>query len=327
MKKYHIYGVGAALVDTEYEVADSFLKQHGIDKGVMTLVEEQRQSDLNTALANHDAKQACGGSAANTIIGAASLGSTCFYSCRVADDDLGRFYRADLAAASVDSNNTYVSGATTGKCTVMVTNDAERTMNTFLGTSAELSTDELDEQAIINSEWVYLEGYLVTSDSGRAAAVRCRELAEQHGVKTALTFSDPGMVSFFREGLTEMLGANGVDLLFCNQDEALAWTGCDNVAQALIQLQKLAKQVVITLGDQGALIFDGQATLNIDAVSATAIDSNGAGDSFAAGYLHGISQGANGQQAGDLASKIAAQVVSRFGPRLSTEQYQACLND
>ena len=209
MSIYDIYGIGAALVDTEIEVTDLDLADLEIDKGVMTLVDEERQRELISALSTHlvASKRASGGSAANSIIAASYFGARNFYSCRVASDDNGQFYLDDLSAAGVDYHNRNGSSeGITGKCLVMITADAERTMNTFLGTSEHISEDDIDIEALTQSKYAYIEGYLVTSATGRPAAIRLRELAEENNVKTALSLSDPAIVNYFHEGLTEMIG-------------------------------------------------------------------------------------------------------------------------
>lgn len=258
-KKYHVYGIGNALVDMEFEVHDEFFGKYGIDKGVMTLVDEPRQHRLIAHLDAFAGKKACGGSAANTIIAVSYFGGKSFYSCKVANDELGDFYIRDLQAAGVDSNlgNGSRKDGITGKCLVMVTPDAERTMNTFLGITETFSVDELHQDALINSEYLYIEGYLVTSDTGRHAAIEARRIAEENGVKTALTFSDPAMVKFFRDGLAGMIGKR-VDLLFCNEHEAKTWAGSDSLDEAVAALKKVADTFAITLGGRGALVYDGK---------------------------------------------------------------------
>lgn len=187
MHQYDLYGIGAALLDTEIEVSDSDLQALGVDKGVMTLVDDARQKQLVENLRNHlvTAKQACGGSGANTVIAASYFGLRTFYSCKVAADDNGDFYRADLSAAGVAYPTALqkADGGTTGKSLVLITPDAERSMNTFLGISAQLSVAELDRPALSASRWAYIEGYLVSSPSGRAAAIALREEAARSGVK------------------------------------------------------------------------------------------------------------------------------------------------
>lgn len=326
-KRYHVYGIGAALVDTEIEVRDSDLATMAVDKGVMTLVDEARQTLLLDHLAGHlvHSRRASGGSAANSIIAIAQFGGATFYSCKVASDDNGDFYLRDLQNAGVDCHSgRQREHGITGKCLVMITPDAERTMNTFLGISETLSTDDLAPEAIAASEYVYLEGYLVTSPSGRAAAICAREIAEQHGVKTALSFSDPGIVAHFRDGLREMIGAR-IDLLFCNEHEALSWAQTDNLADAIAALKRIARSFAITRGANGAVVFDGDALHEIAAHKVKAVDTNGAGDMFAGAFLYGVTQGFDFNRAGQLASIAAATVVADYGPRLRAEQQRALL--
>jgi len=325
MKQYHVYGVGNALVDMEFEVEDAFFSQYGIEKGLMTLVDEQRQHELIGHLDAFEGKKASGGSAANTIIAVSYFGGKAFYSCKVSDDELGDFYVHDLKAAGVDSNIGDVrKPGITGKCLVMVTPDAERTMNTFLGITETFSVEELDAEAIAASRYLYMEGYLVSSDSGRHAAIEARKIAEQAGVKTALTFSDPAMVKFFRDGLMEMIG-HRVDLLFCNEAEAKSWAGSDDLEQAVEALKEIADTFAITRGNKGALLFDGKHTIEISPHEVKAVDSNGAGDMFAGAFLYGITHGHSFYEAGNIASLAAARVVSQFGPRLSAEEHREIL--
>lgn len=325
MKKYHVYAIGNALVDMEFHVEDAFLAQMGIDKGVMTLVDQDQQHRLYEALKETHGKRASGGSAANTIIAVSHFGGNSFYSCKVANDDAGDFYVADLQRAGVDTNlHRQRDAGVSGKCIVMVTPDAERTMHTFLGISEQVSDADLHLDAIESAEYAYLEGYLVTSPTGRQAAIRLREKAAAKGVKTALTFSDPNMVNFFRDGLREMLGG-GVDLLFCNQQEALTWANTDDIRNATDALRGVAKQYVVTLGKEGALVFDGAQQHHIPATPVKAIDSNGAGDMFAGAYLYAVTHGFSAQEAGQFAVRAAAKVVTHFGPRLEPAGYQALL--
>jgi sugar/nucleoside kinase (ribokinase family) len=325
--KYDVYAIGNALVDMEYEVDDNFLLHHRIDKGHMTLVDEERQNQLLDALGGVPKKQQCGGSAANSIIALAQFGGKGFYSCKVASDPIGNFYFQDLQDNGVDSNlrtQLHHSGIT-GKCLVMVTPDAERTMNTFLGITSTLSVQEVDPEAIRSSKYVYMEGYLVASETGKEAAIKAREMAESHGVKTALTFSDVNMVKFFKPGLEEMLG-EGVDLLFCNEAEALAYTGADHLMGAREALKKVARSFVITLGENGACIWDGVTFIDIEPYAVSAIDSNGAGDMYAGAFLYAVTHNHNLASAGKLASLAASRVVSQFGPRLKWHETQEIRN-
>lgn len=321
---YHIYGIGNALVDKEFEVSDEFFAEAGIQKGVMTLIDAEQQEQLLQQLLNTHPlkKRACGGSAANTIIGASYFGAKTFYTCNVANDEAGDFYVQDLTNAGVDTNmHGDRDNGVTGKCLVMITPDAERTMNTYLGITSDLHAKHINEDALAQSEYVYIEGYLVTSDTSRAAAIQVRELARRHGVKVAMTFSDPAMVQFFKDGLLEMLG-DGVDLLFCNEQEARLMAGSDNLVDAIAGLKKIAQTFAVTLGSKGAIAFDGKTLHNIAPHQVTAVDSNGAGDMFAGAFLYAITHGYDFATAGRLASAASAQVVSQFGPRLEAHQHE-----
>lgn len=325
MKKYHVYGIGNALVDMEFEVEDDFLQNMSVDKGLMTLVDEDRQHELINHLDAFDGKKASGGSAANTIIAVSYFGGKTFYSCKVASDELGDFYVHDLQAAGVDSNvGDGRKDGITGKCLVLVTPDAERTMNTFLGITETFSVDELHLDALLDSEYLYIEGYLVTSPTGRHAAIEARKIARENGIKTALTFSDPAMVEFFRDGLVEMLG-DGVDLLFCNEHEAMSWADTDDLNQAMESLKSIARTFAITRGSEGAVLFDGKQLIEISPHDIKAVDSNGAGDMFAGAFIYGISHGHSFYEAGNIASLAAAKVVSQFGPRLDSATHKQIL--
>ena len=325
MKKYKAYGIGAALVDTEIKVQDQDLDQMAVEKGMMTLVDQDRQTQLINHLQGHlvKASHASGGSGGNSMIASALFGGPTFMSCKVANDADGDIYLADLQAAGVDHClNGEREPGTTGKCLVLITPDAERSMNTYLGISETLSVDQLDPEAIAASEYVYLEGYLVTSPTGRAAAVKAREIAEAAGVKTALSFSDPGMVEFFREGMEEIVG-DKLDLVFCNQAEALGWGQTDDLDVAIGKLKEVASNFVITLGGEGALTFDGEELTEIPPHRVQAVDSNGAGDMFAGAFLYAITRGEDFPTAGRFASLAAGKIVANYGPRLPAADYPA----
>ena len=331
MKKYQIYGVGAALVDTEVVVTDEFLSTHKIDKGIMTLVDEERQFELLAALDSHHVKRSCGGSACNTIVAASSFGSTGFYSAKVAEDDDGRFFIEDLQATGVDFHNpasnanaraaAINSASITGKCLVMVTDDAERTMNTFLGANLELTSNEIDETSLINSEWLYLEGYLVTDEARTNVAVKTMELAKANQVKTSLSLSDPFVVQVFGDNLRKVIG-NGIDLLFCNSHEARSFTNTHSTEAAAEQLKKYARTFVITRGAGGSLCYDGTNLVKTPGVTVNAVDTNGAGDMYAGAFMYAINAGHSYTLAAKLANEASARVVSQFGPRIAAADYQ-----
>ena len=322
MKKYDVYGIGAALVDTEVEVSDAFLASAQIDKGVMTLVDEARQTELLAALASENTHmlRKCGGSVCNSVVAASSLGASAFFSGKVADDSDGQLYINDLQDAGVDFHSAGQESGITGKCLVMVTDDAERTMNTFLGASEDLSTREIDQAALVDSEWLYVEGYLVTDEARTLATKAAVELAKANGVKIAISLSDPFVVAVFGDALREVIGV-GIDLIFCNKDEVMAFTDTASLEEAAESLKQYTKTFAITDGANGAITFDGGTMNQSKGVDAKAIDTNGAGDMFAGAFLYAITSGRDYAWAADLANDCAARVVAQFGPRLEVQQF------
>ena len=215
MAHHHLYAIGNALVDTEYEVTDTLLERMGVSKRHMTLIDAEQRSALLAHVQGLPARRTGGGSAGNTVVALAQLGGRGFYSCRVADDELGAFYTQDLQAHGVATNlsHTRPAAGQTGSCMVLVTPDAERTMCTFLGATSQLDRQALHPHDIAKSRIYYMEGYLAASPTGLEAAVEGRQLAVQHGVPTALTLSDVSMINFCRAGLEAMAG-DGLDYLF-----------------------------------------------------------------------------------------------------------------
>ena len=316
-KQFQVYGMGNALVDYEIETDRVELIELGIDKGLMTLIDSERQQVLFDAVGRRTYSRACGGSAANTIIGAQTLGANCFYSCKVANDETGLFYRDDLLAHNVCSNLAVeeLPDGLTGKCLVFITPDADRTMNTFLGITSELGFSQVDIEALSNSEYLYIEGYLAGSETALTAAVETMQLAKKMNIKTSFSLSDPNMVKFCRQGLEAIIG-DGVDLLFCNYDEATEFTNTNNLNDAIKILSSQSKILVITLGADGAVIVSESKRIDILGNAVNAVDTNGAGDLFAGSFLCGLTNGLNLKQCGELASFASAQLVTQFGPRL-----------
>ena len=231
----------------------------------------------------------------------------------------------DLRRAGVDTNpHDETLAGDTGKCLVFVTPDADRTMATYLGVTGDLSTDCLVPQAIRDSQVMYMKGYLVTSEIGRATAIEARKIAEQAGVKTAFTLSDPNMVKFFKPGLLEMMG-KGVDLLFANETEALGMTDTEDLNDAVAGFKNLAKEFVITRGAAGALIWNGQTLIEVPGTSVRAVDTVGAGDMYAGAFLYGYTHHWDHAKAGRLAAACAGHLVTEYGPRLDVDSVQDIL--
>jgi fructokinase len=323
-----LYGRGNARGVIEYSLSDEELTELGIDKGLMTLVEQDTLEALFKRLAHKPKNIACGGSAGNTTLTTQAFGARTFYSCKVANDAMGDLFYQGLTQLNVATNLTEHGrdAGTTGRCLVKITPDAERTMCTHLGITQDFSDKELDEAALTHSRYLYIEGYLVASDSARAACITAKKTADTHQVKTAITLSDPNMIQFFKDGLMEMIG-DGVDILFCNEAEAKLFTQTDDLSVATQVLKKSARTFAITLGSQGALIFDGQNEHLVPGETVKVINTVGAGDVFAGAFLYALTQNMSYLDAAQLANQAAGKVVTTLGPRLTVEECQAILND
>lgn len=320
MKKYHVYGIGNALVDLDFEVSIATLERLNIDKGVMTLIDEARHHYLLEELDGIKHLKACGGSVANTLFTLQQMGAETYYSCKIGSDEAGDFFYRNLLSQGIHTNlHENNRDGVTGKCIVLVTPDADRTMNTFLGATANFSKDQLSDTALGNSDYLYIEGYLVASPTGREAAVLARKMAHERHIKTALSLSDPNMVTYFREGLLNIIGGQ-VDILFCNEDEAMLFTQTDDLDSAREKLKNFAHTFVITLGARGALVYNGTELVHILSYKTTVVDTVGAGDIFAGVFLYGITHGYGYFHAADIANFAAAKVVAKFGPRLSEDE-------
>jgi sugar/nucleoside kinase (ribokinase family) len=319
MAKYKVYGVGNALVDMEIETTENFLKESKVEKGLMTLVDEKRQAELLLKIKGKVHNRTCGGSAANTLIAISQLGAPAFYSCKVANDETGDFYFKDLVSNGLSTNLTAErSDGITGKCLVFITPDADRTMNSYLGITETFSVNEVKDEELANSEYLYMEGYLVTSETGRAAAIHARKTAEKNSVKTSISLSDPGVVGFFKDGFKEMIG-EGVDLLFCNEAEALSFTGTDNLDSAIEGLKEYSRTFAITRGPEGACLWDGEQVIKVEAPKVEAKDTNGAGDLFAGSFLFALTNGHTFFDAGNFACQCSSRLVTEFGARLDKD--------
>jgi sugar/nucleoside kinase (ribokinase family) len=328
MSHYHLYAIGNALVDTEYEVSDQLLATMGVSKRHMTLIDADQRTALHKHVEGLHARRTGGGSAGNTVVALAQLGGKAFYSCRVADDELGAFYTQDLQANGVATNLTHTQAhpGQTGSCMVLVTPDAERTMCTFLGATFELNASALHPHDIAKSKVYYMEGYLAASPTGLEAAVTGRQIAIEHNVQTALTLSDVSMINFCRPGLEAMIG-DGLDYLFANEEEAQVWCGSTDLKVILPQLQKLARTVCLTRGPKGCIILSNSHKTEVPAIPTKAVDTNGAGDMFAGAFLYGITHGMPQEKAATLANHAAAAVVAQHGNRLTTQRLQAILKE
>ena len=320
MSHYDLYAIGNALVDSEYEVTDAQLTAMAVEKRHMTLIDAERRADLLAAVHGMHTRRTGGGSAGNTVVALAQLGGKAFYSCRVADDELGAFYREDLTTNGVATNLTHTKSpqGQTGSCMVMVTPDAERSMSTFLGATADIDHTALHPKDIAKSKVYYMEGYLAASPTGLDAALKGREIAKGAGVALAATLSDMSMINFCRPGLEAMLG-DGLDYLFCNEEEAQVWCGSQDLDAICARMSKLARVVCLTRSAKGCIVLEDGHQTAVPAAPVKALDTNGAGDMFAGAFLYAITQGHDHIQAAWLANQSAGQVVTQYGNRLSLD--------
>ena len=321
MKHFHLYGLGNALVDIDFEVSYETIKRLNIDKGVMTLVDDKRHLQLLENLSGIKHIKACGGSAANTTMIANQLGCNSFYSCKIANDLSGDFFYDELIRHGITTNltpNNHPDG-TTGTCLVLVTPDADRTMNTHLGITETLSTAELNEEAIAESEYLYIEGYLSPSSSATNAAITAFEIAKKYQTKTSLSLADPNMVNYFKSQLDAIIN-DGIDLLFCNEDEAKLFSQTSSLKIACDIFKDIAKTFVITRGAKGAIIYSNQQLYEIPSKKILAIDTVGAGDMFAGGFIYSLTKGYHPKIAGIIGNIVASKIVTKFGPRLNEHE-------
>lgn len=311
---FDVVGIGNALVDVIAHADDDFLSRFSLTKGSMTLIETDRAVELYAALAG--AVEMSGGSAANTMAGVASFKSRAAYIGRVDADDLGDVFGHDMRAVGVR----FVGGGTpqeipTGRCVIVVTPDAERTMNTFLGTSSMLSVDDLDEAVIASGAVLYMEGYLFDRDPAKEAFRRAADVAHEHGRLVSLTLSDSFCVDRHRADFRALV-TDSVDLLFGNEDELLSLYELDSFDDAIVALRGECDMAAITRGSAGCLVVTADELIEVAAVPVErVVDTTGAGDLFAAGFLHGLTAGRDLAECGRLGSIAAAEVISHVGPR------------
>jgi sugar/nucleoside kinase (ribokinase family) len=325
--KYDLSTIGSALVDFTFNIEKGFetkLADQNIPKGSMTLIEREDQEALINELLemNIPLDKACGGSGTNTTVAASMFGANCHMSCIVSNDDHGKFYIEDLLSNKVSHSNPPVSSSlASGRCLVMVSQDAERTMCTNLGINSELSSDDINEEIIKKSNFLFLEGYLVASPNGVEVFKRALKVAKENDTKVSVSLSDPNIVNAFRREIHSLLKIQ-CDLVFCNEEEALAYAETDNLEESFEALKEISSNFLITQGSSGCIGFDGNNHIDIPGHKVKAIDSNGAGDMFAGAVLSCLCQGNSLEEGAKFGCYAASKVVSTVGPRLSIEGYK-----
>lgn len=313
-----VVAVGNALVDVLDQTTESFIEEqaakHGMEKGAMTLIDEPRAVELYTYMTN--GLETSGGSAANTMAGFASFGGKGGFIGKVAEDDLGKSFQKGLREQGIKFDTQPLAiGAPTGRCLILVTPDAQRTMNTFLGASVELSPNDVDEELIADAKVTYLEGYLFDREQAKQAFIKAAECAHEAGHRVALTLSDPFCVDRHRHDFLQLV-ENHVDILFANEEEIKSLFMQQNFEDAISAVSQNVEISVLTRGEKGALIKTKDQSVEIGAPKVSkVVDTTGAGDQFAAGFLYGFTNDMDLQKCAELATLAAGEVISHIGPR------------
>jgi sugar/nucleoside kinase (ribokinase family) len=310
-----VLAIGDAIVDVIASAEDEFLTREGLPKGSMRLIDPAEATRLYGLMGQ--ARETSGGSAANTMAGVAALGGRAGFVGQVATDQLGEIFAHDIRALGVEFQTPALDGELpTGRCLILVTPDGQRTMNTSPGASHSLSTAALDEDQIRGAAVLYLEAYLWVPDTPRAAMERAIEVAHSAGRKVAFTLSDIACIARRRDSFLSLLDACAIDLLFANENEVRALAGEENFDAAIDALKEKVPLLVCTCSEKGALAVDGGQRIHVPAAPVDkVVDTTGAGDLFAAGFLAGQAQGRSVEQSLRMGSIAAAEIISHFGAR------------
>jgi sugar/nucleoside kinase (ribokinase family) len=313
MSNLDVVGIGNAIVDVLSHTDDAFLKANDLVKGSMRLIDPEEAQNLYSRMG--PATEISGGSAANTIAGIAALGGQAAYIGKVADDQLGDIFAHDLQATGVlYRTDRLISDLATARSMILVTPDAERTMNTFLGASNKLTPSDVDEDLISRAQYTYLEGYLWDPEEAKDAFRHAMRMAHQHGRKVALTLSDSFCVDRFRDEFKQLV--TEIDLLFANEDEICSLYEVDEFDDALQAVRSAGTMAALTRSEKGSLLMRGDEIHLINAVPGVdVVDTTGAGDLYAAGVLAGLTQGRGLGEAGHMGAIAAAEVISHMGAR------------
>jgi len=315
-----VVAVGNALVDVISHATDGFIdqqrEQYGMEKGAMTLIDEVRAVELYTQMG--PGTETSGGSAANTMAGFASFGGKGGFIGKVAEDELGSIFKHDIKSQGLQfTTQPLAMGAKTGRCLILVTPDAQRTMNTFLGASSELSANDVDRDLIADAQVTYLEGYLFDKEQAKEAFIAAAECAHEFGHRVALTLSDPFCVDRHRHDFLQLVEKH-VDILFANEEEIKSLFMQQTFEDAVSAVSNNVEVAVLTRGKDGALIRSKDTTHEIAAAPVhEVVDTTGAGDQFAAGFLYGYTEGMDLQKCGQLGALAAGEVIGHIGPRPS----------
>jgi adenosine kinase len=320
--KYDVLGIGNAIFDVLVQTDEGFLARHGMTKGGMALIDEACATAIYQDMG--PAVEMSGGSAANTIVGVANLGARAAYVGKVRDDQIGRMYIHDIRAAGVTfDTKPAADGPATGCSYILVTPDGERTMNTYLGAAQELTPADIDPAQVAACGLLYLEGYLWDPENAKSAFVKAAGIAHEAGRQVALTLSDAFCVDRYRGEFLDLMRNGTVDLVFANEAELRSLYQTSDFDTALMQIRSDARLAVVTRSEKGCVVSSKDGVIAVPAFAVDKIvDTTGAGDLFAAGFLFGLARGAGHQTAGRLGALAAAEVIQHIGarPQVSLKQ-------
>ena len=319
-----VVGIGNAIVDVLVQTDDGFLQTHGLQKGGMALIDEPQAERLYKA--SGPGLETSGGSVANTMVGIAQLGGKAGFIGRVRNDQLGEIFSHDIRAVGARFDTpAATSGATTARCLIYVTPDAERTMCTFLGASTQLEPEDLDLSMVREAKVLYLEGYLWDSPAAKRAFIAAAEACRDSGGQVALSLSDGFCVDRHRESFLDLVNGH-VDVLFANDVEIMSLYETDDFDTAVQQVSGCCRVAALTRGAKGSVVLSGDQRWDIGIVSlGDLLDTTGAGDLYAGGFLHGYTQGESLERCGELGALCAGQIVTQLGarPQVSLRQLAA----
>lgn len=311
---FDVIAIGNAIIDVIANCEDALIEKLGLSRGGMMLIDADQATSLYDAMG--PAREISGGSAANTLAGLAALGAKCAFIGQVADDQLGEVFTHDIRAGGIAFDVAARSGTPTARCLIFVTPDGQRTMNTFLGASQHLPAEALDESAIANAAVLYLEGYLWDPEEPRAAMRKAIEAARNAGRKIAFTPSECFVIDRHRADFLDLIDTGKIDVLFCNEHEMAALLGHDDFEKGLAELSPKIPVLVVTRGSEGAVAVSAGQRVQIGAEPVErVVDTTGAGDLFAAGFLFGHVRGKSLEQCLKLGAICACEVISHYGAR------------
>ena len=329
MNKTFIYGIGNALVESEYKVTDEELNQLNLTKGCMELNDINNHNKLSNELQKKHGvvKMMPGGSVANSLYTLAQFGEDVTFTGRVSKDNVGATFEESLKFVGMRSAIKQVESGISGECIVLITPDHERTMYTYLGVSSDLSKEDISKESIINSEYLLIEGYLVTSDETKNVALHCLDIANENNIKKIITLSDPNVVNFFKENMMELINKK-FDIIFCNKQEAYNISSSNNIDDSINFLNNFSDEIIITSGSDGAYVYHDSSLTHVTSDNVTPVDLTGAGDMFLAAYLFSKNKNKTTSESISFANKCSGRIIQTYGAKFDdVSEYKALYSE